>query len=425
MNFNAPLSLHQRSQFSEGSKLASTRDTRNNSSLWRKDKKNQDQLHSAVQAMQKTIAQISKQRRKPLGGSKSISLQDAMYPFRIYKPQIANLDLLAGGITFDAEDSLVACTISSASATRLPPASGPYNINPSTDSWRIWAVRSGFVSNRRVDTYVFDAQEWLPGSNGQTQMSDMSMSLEVDGCDQVGEYSGQGVNFDITEEDAANLGQLITPVILPGTPAASPFPDYSFALWIQIDAYNNTAKLMGRQYNGFTGETVAFPPNPDDSTYIPVGALSSIGAVGDYQNQPLNLTPYNIQVGHAIERYGSYVNDLDATSTYLDLNVPLNFRGNWSTDPITTLMFYPGDCVIVQQELDFTASGGIDITITDPLTTDSNSKLFVQNLWCCMAYWQSIDGGGSGESSPDIDPDWFLISGTSLESVTTPTPDTA
>ena len=68
MNFNVPIGLRQRSQYSEGSKLASSRDSRSNSQLWKKNKNSDSQLHSVVQALQKTVAQVSKQRRKPLGG---------------------------------------------------------------------------------------------------------------------------------------------------------------------------------------------------------------------------------------------------------------------------------------------------------------------------------------------------------------------
>ena len=69
MNFNAPLTLHQRSRFAEGSKLASARDSRSNAQLWKKSRNEQGQSVQMIQALQKTVSQISKQRRKPLGGS--------------------------------------------------------------------------------------------------------------------------------------------------------------------------------------------------------------------------------------------------------------------------------------------------------------------------------------------------------------------
>lgn len=68
MEFNAPLSLRQRQKFSEGSKLASSRDDRNVTLLWKKIAQMQHGQSAAVQALQKTISQVSRTRRIIYGG---------------------------------------------------------------------------------------------------------------------------------------------------------------------------------------------------------------------------------------------------------------------------------------------------------------------------------------------------------------------
>ena len=77
MNFNAPLPLREQAKYHEGSKLASPRDTRNVSSGWKKAQSTSQQQNDISQVLQKMSAQISKMRRKPLGGGMpSVALQD-------------------------------------------------------------------------------------------------------------------------------------------------------------------------------------------------------------------------------------------------------------------------------------------------------------------------------------------------------------
>jgi hypothetical protein len=75
VQFNQAIDLLKRPKYAEGTKLASSRDDRNNAFLWKKGELNSGQIYSLAQAIEKATREIAKQRRKPLGGGSIISSQ--------------------------------------------------------------------------------------------------------------------------------------------------------------------------------------------------------------------------------------------------------------------------------------------------------------------------------------------------------------
>jgi len=68
MHYGAALPLHARARFAEGSRLASVRDNRNVSLQWKQNQNTAGQVEAVVQQLQKTVRQLSKQRRRIVGG---------------------------------------------------------------------------------------------------------------------------------------------------------------------------------------------------------------------------------------------------------------------------------------------------------------------------------------------------------------------
>jgi hypothetical protein len=157
MQFNQSIPLLSRPKFSEGTKLSSSRDDRNNAFLWKKGALSAGQLDATNQAIEKLSREFSKQRRKPLGGFVPQEPINAFYPFKIYQP--SNVSSFLTGITFLDPSSGVGtvCNIDSTVPTNF--ASTPPTVNPS-ETWRFWSVRSGQVEIRPIYTLLLLGNEY-------------------------------------------------------------------------------------------------------------------------------------------------------------------------------------------------------------------------------------------------------------------------
>jgi hypothetical protein len=423
MIFNAALPLHLRPKYSEGTKLASSRDSRNTSQSWKQAIKTADQNNAVTITLQKVMRELAKQRRKPLGGFVPQEIPEPFYPFKIYQPDISTLASM--GWTFDINGNPTAINIDATVPTNLPTT-----INPNTDGWRIWAVREGMVSCRGSQYISFDYQHWLPGLSATTTASDFSFTFEVsEGCDGIGIGSnsvGTPYDYDPVTDFSLNAPVQVTPIVLPFNFDSSGL--YSIALWLQIDMVNGGAVLMGTRYQTLAGATNAFP-QPTDSSYVPIGSITSLG-YNFYANggNPESLTAYQIQFGNVLSRYGLFQNNLGNTNLDgLLYSATLNYRGDFlNDDGLADNAFYPGDVVKIEQEIDVTATaastGGITTTVTIELNGNAvgapgaSPNLFVEQLWMMTTTGFTSD--------PTTDPNWVLISGISLSPITSPTPNT-
>jgi hypothetical protein len=68
MIFGTAMTLEDRAKFAEGSALASSRDDRNNSLLWKKVRTAANQQHASVGQVQKVSREVAKLRRRIVGG---------------------------------------------------------------------------------------------------------------------------------------------------------------------------------------------------------------------------------------------------------------------------------------------------------------------------------------------------------------------
>ena len=86
MNSNIAIPLQLLPRYSEGSGLASSRDSRNNSLAWKQAVKTANQNNSNTIAIQKIARELGKQRRRIVGGGAIpvVSLE-TFFPFKIYQ----------------------------------------------------------------------------------------------------------------------------------------------------------------------------------------------------------------------------------------------------------------------------------------------------------------------------------------------------
>lgn len=350
--------------------------------------------------------------------------KENFYPFKIYKPDFSLLT--PQGNTFDDSGNPVAINIDSTVPTNLPTT-----VNPKTDGWRIWAVRTGMVSLRSYEFAQTDVQFFFPGGSGSAQvnLSDFSTSFEVSsGCDGIGIGFQQGLPYDFDPADGtAQAPVSITPIVINADP--DEFGLYGFALFLKTTSVfapeaNTPATLMGLSYDAHFGGELVFP-TPTDSSFIPIGVISSLGW-GFYNGQgnPKYLTAYQIQYGNVINRYGIFENNFD--DEQLNYSANLNFRGNWQTDLIVNSCFYPGDLIQYQRELDFTATSTVNapgvgtvtttVVITDPDAEETGASLFVTELYMATVVGFTDD--------PTFDPNFVKISGVDFTPNENPTPNT-
>jgi len=287
-----------------------------------------------------------------------------MFPFRIYKPNPLPPDGTAV-TTFDSNGAQVAAVVSRLVATDFT-ASTP-TINPNTDAWRFWNVRTGLVEVRPYFSVAPDL--WY--SNWTNYSEVLDVWLGTDDVEPTGEPS---MAFDDPTTVAQSGG---TTLIIPGTPASG--EGIEFSLWIQIvpdvDEYDvPTISIMGKTFfaNGIYSD-----PFPDNSPFvIPIGFIFTtfygIIPIADVTD----LTVSQLTFNHIVNRW--------AIGMFGDGGIgALSYRGDWDVDDIQDMVFYPGD--VIRKYVTVNAGGNATyyfparnlymsnaVCFTDDPTTDGN-----------------------------------------------------
>ena len=325
----------------------------------------------------------------------------SFYPFKIYKPKTTWLSTT--GWIFDTLGVPHGIAINSNIPTNLPTT-----INPTTDGWRIWAVREGLCGVRSNSQASFYYQYWFPGSSGTTVGADFSVMLECSygGCDGVGVGNNSyGFPYDFNPDDYG-LCKVI-PIVLPANFTGA--LGQSFCL--SIETGEAATRLRGRvannisEYNTLFNTEGSFGGVPGyPSALVPIGVISTLGFnLFKSQGAAKSLTAFNLQFGHIQNRYGMFQSNA-ANHTHaagpLSYYLTKNFRGNFLTDyGMSSACYYPGDSVIVEKAV-----------------VISGTTIYYQNIWTMTNIGFTSD--------PTTDPNWFLESGASTVHIASTTPNT-
>jgi len=421
---STPIQRNWMPHYNVGSSLRSPLDPDDLTNIHKKDNATKGSAFNLATQVQQHSVMINKLRRRILTPPQTpISKLEQFHPFQIYKPQIRKVNgfwMNSAGLgysfgTVGAQDGVLGdqgVTIDDTQPTAID-GNGNGTLNPATDGWRIWAVRSGIVSFRNgVDPST--VKTFIPGQNIAVEMPDYSIGFEVNGTDgyQIGSpntiftIDNVGFPYEFNPDTTDQFGGVI-PIILPPT-FVNNTANYIFALWI---ATNNSLPaypcLNGMAYDADSVDPKTIFPVPKTSFTIPVGAIAQQGYKKFVSGgQSTDLTPYQILYGNQTEgRYGFFANsflDLPVSSNPLYYNATLNYRGSWQNDAITGLYFYVGDVVKYQQAVSIP---------TSPATT-----LYSESLFMC--------GVAGTTANPSTDTNWSMISGVRLTSDTAKTPNT-
>ena len=420
MTSGSPINRPVMPHFNAGSALRSPLDKDDLTNQHKNNKVTNSSTFNLAGQVAQLVGNELKKRRRIMTPPQAQSEIQPFHPFQIYKPEIKKLNFQVEGDpptiqsswmnfeslgwTFDPITfSLTQITFDST----VPTDFSTGTINPVTDGWRIWAVRTGLVSCRNGENSPSSTQIFDPGSDVAITMPDLATANEVSGCDGYsigGRELTSNLQFGFPYEfnPSTDNGQFegVTPIVLP-----SSFVDndhsYILSLWIQSPTAGAPA-LMGRAFDfDSTGGNVLFPV-PQTGQTIPLGAIANVGFESQLQNSDTDgLTAYQFIYGNMVDRYGVYRNSFleNETSDPLGYNATLNFRGSWQNDAITTGYFYPGDVVKFQTSM-----------------TIGGTTVYSENLYMCAIAGTS--------SNPSTDPNWTMISGIRLTSDTDETPDT-
>src|SRR6185312_14725241 len=187
------------------------------------------------------VSQVNQLRRRIISPPLKSTDTILSHPFKIYKP--TNFDSFTQGITFlDSDGTPTTCNINSSVPTDF--TATPPTVNPKTDAWRFWTVRSGYIENRplyntngtfltQADhvTSIFgvDAENWV-----WKWIMGQSSSI-VDGTDGICPPRGYEFDDPTTEANANN-----NVLIISGAANTSGVP-FLFSIWVQITLDTTTS----------------------------------------------------------------------------------------------------------------------------------------------------------------------------------------
>ena len=381
MNFNQAVPLQLRPKYSEGSELAPARDSRNNSQAWKKSQTVSRQENSNTIAIQKLSSEVSKQRRRIVGGFiPQKPNPPPLFPFAVYKcsppavplnPDGTPILPLPQATTFDSTGRQVVCNLDTTNPTNF--AAVPPTVNPLTDVWRFYAVRNGYVQTRPYFSVISMGQL----NNSFSYNKDYTYLYQVyDGTDGINPFGFSSAFYEwndpITTPETP-LGFLVIPSIGAGG-NGQPAPDFGaggldldfdgnilFSLWLEItpDPADGSSfiqiKVNGWRWSLDIGGFYLNNPFPSDSpNIIPIAVIKSGNAsFSTVSPDPYDLVVDQIQSGHVINRYlpgmynpgASFGNGGGVPTPTSIVPGPLIFRGDWDMDDIQSQVFYPGDFV--------------------------------------------------------------------------------
>lgn len=344
MNFNQAIPLQLRPKFSEGSALASERDSRSNAQSWKKARSISRQENSNGIAIQKLTREVAKMRRRIVGCSSSAGPDvNFFHPFKIYNVP----------------------------TEFCPPIDVPNNYNPITDSWRTFRVRAGIVGFRSTnETYQPDGgNAYYAGLSGPefyfsaSHPVGLGLLSGTDGASRYDPlYTGRNFPYDEDTFDSIDLETVYldnTGDFTPTTKTNAVFvlkgdPDDNHAVmasfWIEItDVVILTppvatvkCRMITAQTGDSTGRTNQWFPDASSKTIIPIGIICpKEGYFPWNETEGKDLYCEQILSGNAVNRYSQGYQGSVGGSMGM-----MAYRGNWDTDTLTNQYFYPGDATM-------------------------------------------------------------------------------
>jgi len=339
--FSIPIPKSLQPRFAEGTSLASNRDDRNNSKLWKKNKTSVGQLKTDGNALALLQRQVASMRRVKSGGFIAPAQDVPVLPFQIY-----NIDNLTDSKdtwrTFQIRDGFVSGRSkywknqvnnagSSPAFSEFPVLTNfSYNFIGNFESAiPVFQDGEGFVND---NDYAFpSAQQAIGYVTAKIIELAVNADTLISGCDATGTYF--------------NYAQIVLPKWAYNS--SSQYPQAAF--WIEIvDHPTNgfVANLYGRMY----GSPVKFPhvqtePFPSDNAVIPLGCVipQFASTDGGYTFQPTGVTQfYQYQVGNCVNRFPAMNKITGASNAIGELQC---FRVNWIQNSLSGQVFYPGDSV--------------------------------------------------------------------------------
>jgi len=341
MNFSTQIPRAIQPRFAEGTGLASVRDSRNNSQLWKKSKDSVKQQNGYGNAIQNLARDIQRLRKRQVGYMASENLS---HPFKIYQP--SNVSQFASGVTFlnGTTATRVTCAISSLVPTTPQPwnAIDPITVNPITDGWRFWVVRTGLLDYRPIYSLSNPPDFSNDNYHGIFPSENFVWKFPV-GTDGVMPVTGHDFDDPTT---AAWPDSRTTILIIPGTISVTNAT--FFSLWISITPETILAapafSVVGALFNvNNPSESSLFGfPSP---LKIPIGQIN-------FTLSESSILVSQYLFDHVRGRYPAPLgNYLNGTSQFNSGSV-FNFRGVCDADnaiytpaDLDKQVFYPGDVV--------------------------------------------------------------------------------
>jgi hypothetical protein len=326
-----------------------------------------------------------------------------MHPFKIYQPTkyVTNLGSIirpATGLVFDSAGALTQCAINSAVPTNLPTT-----VNPTTDGWRLWAVRNG-----RVEIRPYYSQATNPANDiNHSMVNNYSQNIDifVQSLSDPAHSSSWNTRRSGTDGVCPDLYQLLT--YQDTTTEIQPFGDVlvltgsesssrQYLFYIEITPDTPTTLQVSKIKYFVPDASVnggawmpAFSP-----LVIPIGILT-------FESGSTTSIVQLLQ-DHCLNRYpvGMY----SKIQLVAKQSIPSGciYRGCWQTDAdLVNQYFYPGDVIYWNP--------GTSTTITK---SGVSLKLFKS------AYYMAVKN--SKTSDPSTDSTNFMKVSESISDVTFP-----
>lgn len=266
------------------------------------------------------------------GGSSS---QTPFHPFKIYQP--TDFAAFTQGITFLGNDGMpTVCTIDATKPTDF--TAMPPTVNPTTDAWRFWAIRTGYIEYR--PQYFFSMRSASSGDNnaaGYAPENWVFKYMVETGTDGIWPIYGKAFDDPITVPFFNSF------LIMAGDVPDGGFYT-KFALWIDITPDTNASfpiiQIKARRVTSHSNAENGFPYSTPN--IIPIG-------IAQYNLSKTDTLVWQYVFDHVRGRYpvpnSAFV--VGFGKTFCSGSV-MNFRGYYD-DPseFADQAFYAGDILIL------------------------------------------------------------------------------
>jgi hypothetical protein len=427
MNFSNPIPRATQPLFAEGSALRSVRDSDSVAQGWKKSDSTSAQSQNYGAAIEKLQREIGRLRHRQPGYL--IPSPTGPYPFKIYQTSLSDYQNQSGtpniGTIFDSSGTPTAINIDSTVPTNF--GSSPPTVNPNTDYWRLWMVRSGFCEIRpyysSIVSLLGETFEAIQSINGDFALQ----QFVTIGTDQTSPFSTD------LNSGVPNGGTLV----INGGP--DPLNNgIGFGIWIEIlpDTSYMEYPVVSVKGARFSDEQddVWMPANQPGYTpfVIPIGVVISSGGL-DNPSNPQNVIPVQLIFDSPVNRFGNGMTPALVESSGQN-NVggppiqsalyttpafgPLQYRGDWNLNNsvLQHQIFYPGDLL-------YNSADSSVPTLTISVGSLDGTQTFyggatVTSQYISVAVCFIYPPGGSSHS-PYANPD-FILAGSFITNITAP-----